>query len=101
MLWIILPAILTTATIILTVIMGLDETDELLARVHSGSFSVNDPANSHLNILYYYWTVLSFKIVIYAEMVFMLGVIIVISFKRISGFTPKVWTARKDSIAGR
>ena len=51
LLWIILPAILTTATIILTVIMGLDETDELLARVHSGSFSVNDPANCHLNIL--------------------------------------------------
>lgn len=23
------------------------------------------------------------------------------TFKRISGFTPKVWTARKDSIAGR
>ena len=81
LLWIILPAILTTAAVILTIIMGLDETDELLVRVHSGSFNVNDPANTHLNKMYYYWTVLSFKIVIYAEMVFMLGVIIVISFK--------------------
>lgn len=81
LIWIILPAILTTATIILTVIMGLEETDELLVRVHSGSFNVNDLANSHLNKLYYYWTVLSFKIVIYVEMAFMLGVILVMSFK--------------------
>lgn len=81
LLWIILPAILTTAAIILTVIMGLEETDELLARVHSGSFNVNDPANTHLNKLYYYWTVLSFKIIIFAEITFMLGVILVMSFK--------------------
>ncbi len=81
LLWVILPAILTTAAIILTVIMGLDETDELLARVHSGSFNVNDPANSHLNKLYYYWTVLSFKIIIFAEMAFMLGGFLMMAFK--------------------
>ena len=81
LIWITLPAILTTAAVILTVVMGLGETDELLARVHSGSFNVNDPANSHLNKLYYYWTILFFKIIIYVEMVFMLGVILVMSFK--------------------
>jgi len=81
LIWIILPAVLTTAAVILTVIMGLEETDELLARIHSGSFSVNDAANSSLNQLYYYWTVLPFKIVIFAEMAFMLGVILVMSYR--------------------
>ena len=81
LIWIILPAILTTAAVILTVIMGLEETDELLVRIHSGSFDVNDSANSHLNQLYYYWTVLLFKIIIFSEIAFMLGVIVVMSFR--------------------
>ena len=81
LLWIILPVVLTTATVILTVIMGVDETDELLARVHSGSFSVNDPTNSTLHRLYYFWSVLLFQIVTSLEMAFMLGFIITLCFK--------------------
>ena len=81
LIWIILPAILTTAAVILTVIMGLEETDDLLARIHSGSFNINDPVNSHLNQLYYYWTVLLFKIIIFTELAFIMVFLIVLSFR--------------------
>lgn len=67
--------------VILTVIMGLEETNELLARIHSRSFSVNDPANSFLNQLYCYWAVLLLQLVMAAEMAFMVGFILVMSIK--------------------
>lgn len=81
LLWIIFPVVLTTAAVILTVIMGLEDTNELLARIHSKSFHVNDPANSFLNQLYYYWAVLLLQLVMAAEMAFMVGFILVMSIK--------------------
>ena len=71
--WIILPFILTTAALILTTIMGFEETDAFLSRFHSRPFNLNQAANSHLNRLYYYWTILLFQIVLAAEFVYLAG----------------------------
>ena len=81
LLWIILPIILTTAAIILTVIMGIPETDAFLARFHSGSFRLSDPANSDLNRLYYIWTIVLFRIVLDVEFAFLIGFVIFLCAK--------------------
>jgi AraC-like DNA-binding protein len=81
LLWIIIPVVLATAAIILTTIMGLDETNAFLARFHSDSFSLQDPDISDLNRLFYYWTILLFQIVLVAEFAFLAGFMIYLAIK--------------------
>jgi len=81
LIWIILPVVLATASIILTTIMGVDETDALLARVHSVSFHLSDPTNSTLNRIYYIWTIFLFQLILTAEFAFLLGYMIFLGVK--------------------
>jgi AraC-like DNA-binding protein len=68
--WIIVPSVLFTASFILTLIMGLERTDDLLNRIQNSSF---DPANADsLERAYYLWTIILFRIVIIAEELFLL-----------------------------
>lgn len=71
LLWVSVPFILATAAITLTSVMGLDQTDALLERIHAGTFDPRDTANSLPQRYYYYWTVLPFYCVILAEFLYM------------------------------
>ncbi len=79
--WIIFPIILATAAIVLTSIIGLEETDTFLARVHTDSFRLEDPVNTYLNRIYYYWTILLFRIVVGLEFLILTGYILFLAFK--------------------
>lgn len=68
--WIIIPSALFTATLILTLIMGLESTDELLNRIQNSSFDLST-ADS-LERTYYIWTFLITWIVVIAEGFFLL-----------------------------
>ena len=80
-LWIGFPVLLTTASVILTSIMGLPETDAFLGRMHTIGFDIDDPVNTELNRLYYYWCVVLFRVVIWLEFIYMIGDIIFLTVK--------------------
>jgi AraC-like DNA-binding protein len=71
LLWVAVPFILATASITLTSVMGLEQTDALLERIHAGTFDPHDTANSLPERYYYYWTVIPFRCVILAEFLYM------------------------------
>lgn len=79
--WMSFPVLLTTASIILTSIIGLKETDAFLGRVHSLSFNINDPINTELHHLYYYWCVVLFRVILWMEVMYLVGDIIYLSIK--------------------
>ena len=64
-LWIIVPSVLFTASFILTLIMGLENTDNLLYRIENSTFDYEgaDP----LERAYYFWTIFLFRVVIAVE----------------------------------
>ena len=72
LLWITLPFILLTGTFILTLVIGIDGTDELVHRIHSGGFNPRAVQVTPLERLYYYWTVAFFHYVLMAEALYML-----------------------------
>ena len=70
LLWVILPAVTATTSLILTLVIGVDGTDELLDRIHSGEFNPRDPAIPNIEYLYYFWTIALFRGIIVAEIIF-------------------------------
>ena len=70
LLWVILPAITATTTLILTLVIGVDGTDILLDRIHAGNFDPRDPALPNMEHLYYYWTIVLFRGILLAEIIF-------------------------------
>lgn len=64
-LWIIIPSVLFTASFILTLIMGLENTDNLLHRIENSTFDYEgaDPVER----AYYFWTIILFRVVIAVE----------------------------------
>lgn len=70
LLWVILPAITATTTLILTLVIGVDGTDILLDRIHAGDFDPRDPALPNMEHLYYYWTIVLFRGILLAEIIF-------------------------------
>ncbi|MBR5344218.1 MAG: helix-turn-helix transcriptional regulator [Clostridia bacterium] len=70
LLWIALPVITATSSLILTLVIGLEGTDDLLDRIHAGDFNPRDPMGPNLEHLYYYWTIVLFRGILFAEIVF-------------------------------
>ena len=70
LLWVMLPAVTATTALILTLVIGVEGTDALLDRIHSGEFKPFDPATPNLEHLYYYWTILLFRGILIAELIF-------------------------------
>lgn len=81
LLWVAFPFILATASISLTSVLGLDQTDALLERIHAGTFDPRDTANSLPQRYFYYWTVLPFYCVILAEFLYLVIYSIVLARK--------------------
>ena len=97
--WVILPVILATSSIILTSVMGLSETDELLDSIHSGFFHATDPEYDFVQQFYYYSTTYLFRWVMFLEVVFML--VFTIRLSIVYRFRPKMlfdFLFRKGSI---
>jgi len=99
--WIIVPSVLFTASFILTLIMGLERTDDLLNRIQNSSF---DPANADsLEHAYYLWTIILFRIVIIAEELFLLVYCFVLLRKnnfRLRHFRDFLFRSRAISVMG-
>lgn len=70
LLWVILPAVTTTTSLILTLVIGIDGTEELLDRIHAGTFDPLDTTGSSLEHLYYFWTIFLFRGILIAELLY-------------------------------
>ena len=70
--WILLPAMLLTAGIILVSLNGLSQTDMLLERIHSSILLFPDDSFVGLERSYYIWTVVVFRAIMLLETLIML-----------------------------
>ena len=73
LLWIILPAITLTSSVLLTSIMGLDKTEAFLHRYHSGVSTGSLLYLDSIEHLYYICTVLLFRAILLLEAVFIVA----------------------------
>lgn len=73
LLWIILPAITLTSSVLLTGIMGLDKTEAFLHRYHSGMHEGTQLYLDFLEHIYYICTVLIFRAILLLEAVYIVA----------------------------
>lgn len=87
--WIVVPAALFTSGIIFTSLMGLEQTDWLLERIHANAQPWLDTSLQGIEFTFYLWTILGFRIVMAMEVIDMLVYCTVMTFRH--HFKPANW----------
>lgn len=70
--WIVVPAMLFTAGLVITGLNGLEQTDLLLDRIHHSNHPLRDLSLQGIDYVFYTWTVVGFRIVMALELLNMI-----------------------------
>lgn len=87
--WIIFPIALFTAALIITVIKGLAQTDLLVDSIYMRSMRLRDCSLDGMDSIFYLWSFVGFRIVIFLECIVMIVYCIVMMVRH--NFKPANW----------